>query len=550
MFSERIEFFKRAIERATPQIRRPALIGTAVFLCLAVLVALGLSNTQNPLGMPSTLGGIAVSQAVWGLKPSNLLMVLPIGSFLVVLARSFIGMKAFGLFTPMLIALAFLQIGPIFGPLVMIAAIGSGMIVAPSLLKLRMTRVGFLGVLISLVVFILSAIQNVFDTELQVDAFPVVVTALCCERWWRQWEKDGWYESAKLAGNTLVLALVIQFVMVSHVALMLMDVSPMLLPGFAAIAITILGRYRGLRMTEIGRFLPIWYEGWKRKLGQPMAEAIAHAEEDEVNEILAARKAIDIVEVPEVVKKDEKVTLFPARPPVTGTPLVLTKLTPQVIAPEHFSADVAAATASAPKPALAPAPPVAPPPVPAPAPLVEPEPNRVAAPPPPPAPAPQPAPEPEPAMLPAFARAMQLLDPQQLATHPVPSAVPAPPAQIDWAQVRAELNMPNQGANDAQPAFASASPAGSARQPAAGGLSAFFTGSGGLGRLVDPASLGFLYPAGRHPGHQPAQRDHRQVQSAPRDRTGTRQGGGQGSAGGARGRNVGNDSRHLRLWSA
>lgn len=546
MFSEKIEFFKRAIERATPQIRRPALIGTAVFICLGVLVILGLSNTSNPLGMPSTLGGIAVSQAVWGLKPSNLLMVLPIGSFLVVLARSFIGMKAFGLFTPMLIALAFLQIGPIFGPLVMIAAIGSGMIVAPSLLKLRMTRVGFLGVLISLVVFILSAMQNAFDTELQVDAFPVVVTALCCERWWRQWEKDGWYESAKLAGNTLMLALVIQFVMVSHVALMLMDVSPMLLPGFAAIAITILGRYRGLRMTEIGRFLPIWYEGWKRKLGQPMAEAIAHAEEDEVNEILAARKAIDIVELPEVVKKDEKVTLFPARPPVTGRSLVLTKLTPQVIAPEQFSSEVAPTVAAAQRPAVAPAPPVAPPPVPAPAPLVAPEAVPVAAPP----PAPAPAAEPEPAMLPAFAKAMQLLDPHHLATTPVASAVPAPRPAIDWAQVRTELNMPNQGANDAQPAFASASSPGTAGKPVAGGLSAFFTGSGGLGRLVDPAALGFLYPAGRHPGDQPAQRDHRQVQSAARDRTGARQGGGQGGAGGARGRDLGHDSRHLRLWSA
>ena len=289
MFSSQIEFLQRAWERATPQVRRPAYIGMAVLGIIGALAIWGITNTRNPLSMPSALGGIAVSQAIWGLKPSNLLMVLPIGSFLVVLARSFIGMKAFGLFTPMLIALAFLQIGPIFGPIVLVTSIGIGMVVAPSLLKLRMTRVGFLGVLISLVVFVLAALQGILDRDLQVDAMPVVVTALCVERWWRQWEKDGYFEAAHIAFNTLVLALVIQFVMVSQVALMLIEVSPLLLPGFAAIAITILGRYRGLRMTEISRFFPIWYEGWMKRMGKEVEPAPV----EEVDQILAARAEID-----------------------------------------------------------------------------------------------------------------------------------------------------------------------------------------------------------------------------------------------------------------
>ena len=129
MFSSKIAFLRRAWERATPQVRRPAYIGMAVFAVLGALALWGISNTRNPLSMPSALGGIAVSQAIWGLKPSYLLMVLPIGSFLVVLARSFIGMKAFGLFTPMLIALAFLQIGPVFGPIVLCTAVAIGMAV-------------------------------------------------------------------------------------------------------------------------------------------------------------------------------------------------------------------------------------------------------------------------------------------------------------------------------------------------------------------------------------------------------------------------------------
>ncbi|WP_340588447.1 7TM domain-containing protein [Erythrobacter alti] len=252
---------RKVLSKATPQVKRPALIGAGVIGIILLLAFLGVANTNDPFQMPSSLGKRAVSYAVWGMKPSNLLMALPIGAFLVVLARSFVGMKAFGLFTPMLIAIAFLQIGPIFGPVVLISAVGVGMIAAPALLKLRMTRVGFLGVLISFVVFVLAGLQVLLDTELQVDAFPVVVTALVVERWHRQWEKDGAKEAANIAFQTLILALLIQFVMVSHVALTLIEISPLVLPGFAGLAIALLGRYRGLRMSEIKRFAPIWLEG-------------------------------------------------------------------------------------------------------------------------------------------------------------------------------------------------------------------------------------------------------------------------------------------------
>ena len=260
MFSSLISTIKRIRERATPQVKRPFYLGLGVGFILLVLVLLGFMNTGSFFAMPSSFGNTSTSEAIWGLKPSNLLMVLPMGAFLVVLARSFIGLKAFGLFTPMLVALAFLQIGPIMGPIVLASSVLVGMIVAPALLKLRMTRVGFLGVLISLIVLVLVALQIILDTQLQVDAFPVVVCALVVERWWRQWEKDGAYEAARLAFNTFMISIVIQFVMVSNLALAMIEASPLLMPALTGIAIAILGRYRGLRLTEIGRFAPIWLE--------------------------------------------------------------------------------------------------------------------------------------------------------------------------------------------------------------------------------------------------------------------------------------------------
>jgi len=271
MFSDLTFKLKRIRERATPQVKRPFFIGVGVGFVLLLLVLLGFMNTGSFFALPSSFGDTATSQAIWGLKPSNLLMVLPMGAFLVVLARSFIGLKAFGLFTPMLVALAFLQIGPIMGPIVLASSVLVGMIVAPLLLRLRMTRVGFLGTLISLIVLVLVTLQIILDTKLQVDAFPVVVCALVVERWWRQWEKDGAYEAARLAFNTFAISIVIQFVMVSNLALALIEASPLLMPALTGIAIAILGRYRGLRLTEIGRFMPIWLE--RRRIARGAANS-------------------------------------------------------------------------------------------------------------------------------------------------------------------------------------------------------------------------------------------------------------------------------------
>ena len=286
MLSELISKLRRVWGRATPQVRRPFYIGLAVGLVLATLTLLGFMNTGSFFAMPSSFDGKATSDVIWGLKPSNLLMVLPLGAFLVVLARSFVGVKAFGLFTPMLIALAFLQIGPVMGPIVLTTSVLTGMIVTPTLLKLRMTRVGFLGVLISLIVLVLVGLQIILDTNLQVDAFPVIVTALVVERWWKQWEKDGPKEAAFIGLSTFILALVIQFVMVSQFALALIEMSPLLMPAFTAIAIAILGRYRGLRLSEIKRFAPIWLE--RRRLARELA-----LDDSEVEELFNRRAHLD-----------------------------------------------------------------------------------------------------------------------------------------------------------------------------------------------------------------------------------------------------------------
>jgi hypothetical protein len=134
-----------------------------------------------------------------------------------------------------------------------------------------------------------------------------VVCALVVERWWRQWEKDGAYAAARLAFNTFMIAVVIQFVMVSNLALMLIETSPVLMPAFTAVAIGVLGRYRGLRLTEIGRFAPIWLE--RRRLARESEDE----GEDETVPIAEPVVAID-----RTMPEEEFLAAWERAPPLEG----------------------------------------------------------------------------------------------------------------------------------------------------------------------------------------------------------------------------------------
>ncbi|MBA4052074.1 MAG: hypothetical protein C0472_09410, partial [Erythrobacter sp.] len=78
----------------------------------------------------------------WNLPGMHLLLVMPMGASVVVFVRSVLGWKTFGLFTPMLLALAYLQSGPIAGPVISTTAILIGMLAVPFLKLLNLSRVG------------------------------------------------------------------------------------------------------------------------------------------------------------------------------------------------------------------------------------------------------------------------------------------------------------------------------------------------------------------------------------------------------------------------
>lgn len=190
----------------------------------------------------------------WDLPDLHLLMALPLGAVVVVFVRSVLGWTTFGLFTPMLLALAFLQAGPIAGPTISIAAMLVGMAAAPVLKILQLSRVALLGALIGTVVSALAAMALQFDQPALVSAFPVVVTALVVERWWNAWEADGPKKAMRMTLVTLLLALAIQGLVAAPAMVRLATTNPLAIPLASVIGMILLGRYQGLRLSEHARF--------------------------------------------------------------------------------------------------------------------------------------------------------------------------------------------------------------------------------------------------------------------------------------------------------
>ncbi len=229
-----------------------ALIGLVVATFFAIIWAL--FDTSNALVTQAVHAVFGDPGRPWKLPQLHLLLALPLGAVIVVFVRSVLGWKTFGLFTPMLLALAYLQSGPIAGPTISTAAILVGMIAAPFLRRLELSRVAFLGTLIAIVVTALGALALRLDNLVLVSAFPVVVTALVVERWWNAWESEGPKQAVRMTATTLVVALLIQGLVAAPLMVSLATKAPLAIPGSAIFLMILLGRYQGLRLSELGRF--------------------------------------------------------------------------------------------------------------------------------------------------------------------------------------------------------------------------------------------------------------------------------------------------------
>jgi hypothetical protein len=193
------------------------------------------------------------TQAVYGV-----MLLIPIGALLMVLLRNVVGIKTFGTFTPILVALAFRETRLLWGLVLFTLVVSLGLGLRFYLERLRLLLVPRMAAVLTLVVLLMAAISVLshrlgLETGLSVALFPLVILTMAIERLSIVWEERGAAEAVQEGLGSLLVAALSYLVMSLDAVEHLVFIFPELLLVLLA-ATLLLGRYRGFRLLELVRF--------------------------------------------------------------------------------------------------------------------------------------------------------------------------------------------------------------------------------------------------------------------------------------------------------
>jgi hypothetical protein len=188
----------------------------------------------------------------------TVLLMIPIGALVIVILRNFIGLKTFGTFMPVLVALAFRETRLLWGVVMFAVIVSLGLVIRFYLEKLRLLLVPRLTCVLTIVVLLMVGISVLsqrleLQPGLSIALFPMVIISMTIERMSIVWEERGASESIQEGVGSLIVAALSYLVMETQSLKHLIFVFPELL--LLVITITLLvGRYTGYRLLELRRF--------------------------------------------------------------------------------------------------------------------------------------------------------------------------------------------------------------------------------------------------------------------------------------------------------
>lgn len=187
-----------------------------------------------------------------------LILLLPIVATIFAFARQVIGIKAFGIYTPSIITLAFLAIGLPYGLLIFLVVLlaGSGTrYVLKRLHLLFLPRMAIVLTAVTLAVIALLALAARFDQQALIVAsiFPILVIIALVEKFVTAQIEKGVWDATRLSIETLILSIVAYFIASWDILRDIVLAYPEIILLTLVINI-ILGKWTGLRLSEYARF--------------------------------------------------------------------------------------------------------------------------------------------------------------------------------------------------------------------------------------------------------------------------------------------------------
>jgi hypothetical protein len=188
----------------------------------------------------------------------NIIMMIPVGAFIISIFRNVIGLETFGTFLPALIAAASRETGLAWGLAGFMLVILVIAAVHYPLERWRILHNPKMGMLMILVVALILSFAVIgarigLGGFSYISLFPIAVLTITAERFALSISEMGWLKSLRVMANTL-LVIACAFLTMNSLALQSLFLA---FPELYLVLIVLnlwLGRWIGLRMVELGRF--------------------------------------------------------------------------------------------------------------------------------------------------------------------------------------------------------------------------------------------------------------------------------------------------------
>jgi hypothetical protein len=188
----------------------------------------------------------------------RVLLMVPVGALIIVLLRNVVGIRTFGTFMPVLIALSFRETQLLGGIVLFTLIVSLGLAIRFYLEHLKLLLVPRLAAVVIVVIMLMAMISILshnlgIEQGLSLALFPIVILAMTIERMSLVWEEHSPQEAIRQGLGSLAVAAVGYLFMINRRLEHMIFVFPELLLIVLAVTL-LLGRYTGYRLTELLRF--------------------------------------------------------------------------------------------------------------------------------------------------------------------------------------------------------------------------------------------------------------------------------------------------------
>jgi transglutaminase-like putative cysteine protease len=202
-----------------------------------------------------------VVQAQVPLGALTLILILPLIASLVVVARVVVGLETFGMFGPVIVSLAFITTGLLWGTVIFVVIVGLGVTLRAGLQRLRLQAVSRLAILIALVAAVMAGLTLVgavlgVGPLLNISIFPMVIMSNVIENFAASQVEFGTRQAVRMTLTTLLLSIACYLLADRGGLQSLVLAYPEVLLATVAFDV-LLGKWRGLRLLEYVRFLRV-----------------------------------------------------------------------------------------------------------------------------------------------------------------------------------------------------------------------------------------------------------------------------------------------------